>query len=77
MLAVLGASDGEALKINLTLFRQMEFSITLNTRMAGESTVYTEGSKVMISKKCCISFSRDQSFLSKQCIDFDEMLHLR
>ena len=60
MLAVLGASDGEALKINLTLFRQMEFSIKLHRRTAEESIVCTKGSKVMISKKCCMSFSEDQ-----------------
>ena len=72
MLAVLGASDGEALKINLTLFRQMEFTIKLHTRKAGGSIVYTDGSKVIISKNF---LSPMIDFVCANSVDPDEMLH--
>ena len=51
----------------ITLFRQMEFSIKLHTVKPGWSIVKIEGSQVMISKKYCISFSKDQFCNTKQC----------
>ena len=45
----------------------MEFPIKFDIVKSVWSIVYIEGSQVIISKKCYISFSGDQFHLSKRC----------
>ena len=45
----------------------MEFSLKLYTMKSRWSIVHIEGSQVIISKKYCIYFFKDQFCLSKQC----------
>ena len=45
--------------------RPIDFSIKFNTIKTGWSTVYIEGSQVIMSKHNCISFSEDCFCLSK------------
>ena len=53
---------GTLLKVLLTHFRPMEFSIKLHTIYAGWFSVYIEGSQVVI----IIAFPEDQFCLTKQ-----------
>ena len=43
-----------------TFLRPMEFTIKFDTVKSEWSIVYIEGSRVIISKKCYISFSEDR-----------------
>ena len=50
---------GFACHFDATLCRPIEFSIKFHTFKSGWSIVYIERSQVIISKKYCISFSKD------------------